>query len=110
MKGFKCDIETTSIENKAFEKLLYTGKYLQLEIQSLKIGEELGLSTLEFNDRYVQFASGIGKCIVAGNVYEVKKGESVFIPAGSKYNVINVSDEHHLKFYVLNSPPSLPAQ
>lgn len=105
MKGFKCDIETLSLENRHFEKVLYTGKFLQLEIFSLKIGEELGLDTREENDRFFRFESGIGKCIVGANVFEVEAGEAVLVSAGCKCNVINVSDEHHLLFYALNSPP-----
>lgn len=103
MKGFKCDIQTLSVENEQFEMALYTGNYMQLEIVSLKIGEELGLKTLDESDQFFRFESGIGKCIVAGNVYEVKEGEAIFVPAGAKNNVINVSDDHHLKFFVLKS-------
>lgn len=108
MKGFKCEIINLTLENSKYEKVLYTGNFLQLEIMSLKIGEELGLGIHENNDRFFQFEFGIGKCIIASNVVEVKAGESLIVPSGVQYNIINVSDEHHLRFFVLNSPPYQP--
>lgn len=108
MKGFKFEIANLSLKNCEFEKVLYTSSFLQLEILCLKIGEELGLGIHQHSDRFFSFESGIGKCIIAANVFEVKAGESIIVPAGVTYNVINVSDEHHLRFFSLNSPPSQP--
>jgi mannose-6-phosphate isomerase-like protein (cupin superfamily) len=106
MKGYKCDIAKLSLENTEFEKVLYTSNFLQLEVLSIRIGEELGLGKQEKSDRFFKFEYGIGKCIVEANVFEVKAGDIIIVPAGAKYNVINVSDEHHLRFFALNAPPN----
>lgn len=107
MKGFKSNIKSLTIENRLFEKVLYSSSSLQLELISLKIGEEIGIQKDEISDHFFQFEKGIGKCIIDANVFEVEAGFAVLVPKGLKYNIINVSDEHHLNFFAISSPISI---
>ena len=106
MKGFKSNIEKRTLENNNFRKVLYTAKYSQLVIMSLKPKEEIGMETHEKNDQFFRFESGQGKCIIDGNDYEVTDGDAVIVPAGAKHNVINISDTKALKLYTIYSPPN----
>lgn len=104
MKGFSTDIETTTLENEHFRKVLYTSKHMQLVLMSLKPGEEIGLETHHDNDQFFRFEGGNGKCIIDGNEYEVKDGDAIIIPAGAKHNVIS-SGTTSLKMYTIYAPP-----
>jgi mannose-6-phosphate isomerase-like protein (cupin superfamily) len=106
MKGFKSNIEKETLGNSSFRKVLYTAKYSQLVLMSLKPKEEIGMETHEKNDQFFRFESGQGKCIIDGNEYEVTDGDAVIVPAGAKHNVINISDSKALKLYTIYSPPN----
>ena len=106
MKGFKSNIEKETLGNSSFRKVLYTAKYSQLVLMSLKPKEEIGMETHEKNDQFFRFESGHGKCIIDGNEYAITNGDVVIVPAGAKHNVINISDAKALKLYTIYSPPN----
>jgi mannose-6-phosphate isomerase-like protein (cupin superfamily) len=106
MKGFKNNIETDTIENNNFRKVLYTGKNLQLVLMSLKAGEAIGEETHQDIDQFFRFESGSGKCIIDGTEYLVEEGDAVVVPSGAKHNVINMHSSKELKMYTLYGPPN----
>ena len=89
-----------------FEKVLYTGKHLQLVLMSLKAGEDIGEETHPDTDQFFRFESGSGKCIIDGTEYLVKNGDAIVIPAGAKHNVINTDTRSELKIYTIYGPPN----
>lgn len=105
MKGFSIDIEKATLENNNFRKVLYTSKFSQLVLMSLKPGEEIGTEVHEKNDQFFRFEKGQGKCIINGYEYKVGKGSAVIVPAGAKHNVINTLKTSPLKLYTIYSPP-----
>lgn len=105
MKGFSTNIEKATLENNYFRKVLYTSKYSQLVLMSLKPGEDIGMEVHEKNDQFFRFEEGQGKYIINGNEYEVGNGSAVVVPAGAQHNVINTLKTGSLKFYVIYSPP-----
>ena len=106
MKGFKNSIENETLDNDNFRKVLYTSKYSQIVLMSLLPNEEIGMETHEKNDQFFRFESGVGKCVIDGNEYEIKDGDAVIVPAGAKHNVINTSETKALKLYTIYSPPN----
>jgi len=66
-KGYNDNIERLTLENENFRKVLYTGKYSQLVLMSLKPKEEIGLEAHRDNDQFFRFEKGQGKCIIDGN-------------------------------------------
>lgn len=104
MKGFTTDIEKDTLENKNFRKVLYSSKYSQLVLMSLKPNEEIGMEVHLENDQFFRFEKGQGKCIIDGNEYDVSDGVAVVVPAGAKHNIINTSDTEELKTYTIYSP------
>ncbi len=105
MKGFKAGIERDAIKNKNFRKVLYTSKHLQLVLMSLKGGEDIGEETHLENDQFFRFEKGTGKCMIDGNIYKVKDGDVLIVPAGAKHNIINADKKKELKMYTLYAPP-----
>ncbi len=104
MKGFHIDIETETVQNTNFRKVLYTGKNSQLVLMALKPLEEIGLEIHEENDQFFRFEAGQGKCIIDGNEYEVSDGIALVVPAGAEHNTINTSQTEELKLYTIYSP------
>ena len=104
MKGYISNIEKGTLENDNFRQVLYTGKYSQLVLMSLKSKEEIGMEVHPDNDQFFRFEQGIGKVIIDGNEYEVKDGFAVIVPAGAQHNVINTSQTEALKLYTIYSP------
>ncbi|MCX6295436.1 MAG: cupin domain-containing protein [Bacteroidetes bacterium] len=104
MKGFKANIEKDALQNTNFRKVLYTAKYCQLVLMSLKPLEEIGEEIHEKNDQFFRFESGKGKVIIDSIEYIVNDGDVVVIPAGAKHNVINTDNTNALKMYTIYSP------
>lgn len=104
MKGFNSNIEKDTWENNNFRKVLYTGKYSQLVLMSLRPREEIGLEVHEKNDQFFRFERGGGLCVIDGQEYEVGDGSAIVVPAGAQHNVINTSDTDELKLYTIYSP------
>jgi len=104
MKGFFTDIETQTLENTNFRKVLYTSKHSQLVLMSLLPKEEIGMEVHPDNDQFFRFETGMGKCIIDGNEYSVKDGSAIIVPAGAQHNVINMSETEPLRFYTIYSP------
>ena len=102
--GYHTTIETLTVENTDFRKVLYTGEQSQLVLMSLLPGEEIGLETHSENDQFFRFEGGTGKVFINGNEYIVVDGDAVIIPAGAEHNVVNTSDSENLQMYTIYSP------
>jgi Mannose-6-phosphate isomerase len=104
-KGFAADIETDTLKNTDFRRVLYTGKYSQLVLMCLKAGEEIGSEVHDDIDQFFRFEEGEGKVVIDGVSHAVKDGSAVVVPAGAEHNVINTSKTADLKLYTIYSPP-----
>ncbi len=104
-KGFMADIEKATVENTDFRRVLYTGKFSQLVLMSLKPGEEIGAEVHDDVDQFFRFEEGEGKVIIDNTEYTVKDGSAVVVPSGANHNVINTSKTANLKLYTIYSPP-----
>lgn len=104
MKGFIQNIENLTEENSNFRKVLYTGKYSQLVLMSLKPMEEIGMEVHKDTDQFFRVDLGKGKVILDGVETIAENGFAILIPAGTQHNVINTSETEDLKLYTIYSP------
>lgn len=104
MKGYFGEIESLTLENDNFRKVLYTGPHSQLVLMSLKPNEEIGMEIHEENDQFLRFENGQGRVTIDGNIYDVQDGSAIVVPAGANHNVENTSDSEDLKLYTIYSP------
>lgn len=104
MKGFFSNIEKDVLENENYRRALYTSKYSQLVLMSLKPKEEIGMEVHPENDQFFRVEKGAGKCLIDGNEYDLEDGSAVIVPSGARHNVINTSETEELKLYTIYSP------
>lgn len=104
-KGFSADIESETLKNSDFRRVLYTGKFSQLVLMNLKPGEEIGEEVHDTIDQFFRFEEGEGIVTVDDMQYKVKDGSAVIVPSGAKHNCINTSKTADLKLYTIYSPP-----
>ena len=104
MKGYVTNIEKDTLENKHFRRVLYTAKNTQLVLMNLRPKEEIGLETHDL-DQFIRVEAGHGVAILDDVAHRISDGSAVVIPAGTKHNVVNDSDNEELQLYTLYSPP-----
>jgi len=104
MKGYVANIEEMSGENNNFRRVLYTARYSQLVIMSLKPGEDIGEEVHDL-DQFLRIEQGEGMAVLNGIEHKLQDGFAVVVPAGVKHNIINTSQEA-MKLYTVYSPPN----
>jgi mannose-6-phosphate isomerase-like protein (cupin superfamily) len=105
LKGYQANIEKDTLKNTDFRRVLYTGKYSQLVLMSLKPGEEIGEEIHGNIDQFFRFEEGEGVVVIDHVKHVVGDGVAVIVPAGALHNVINTSKRESLKLYTIYSPP-----
>lgn len=105
MKGYVVNIEKVSLQNEDFRKVLYTAKNCQLVVMSLKPGEDIGEEVHQL-DQFIRCEMGQGEAFLDDISYAISDGFAVIVPAGTKHNIINVSQDKPLKLYTVYSPPN----
>jgi len=102
-------IEELTLNNNFFRQVLFTGKYTQLVIMSLRAGEEIGDEVHNEVDQFFRIEKGTAKFVLNETEEHLAvDGDAVVIPAGTFHNVINNSQTEELKLYTLYSPPNHP--
>ena len=110
---FYGNIEKLSLNETNYRNVLYTtpDEKLQLVTMSLKPNEEIGTET-HSADQFIRVESGVGKVIVTANGIseskELSDGIAIIIPGGTVHNIINVSNDKHLKLYTIYTPANHP--
>lgn len=103
--SYHIDIERETLENDNYRKVLYTTDQQQLVLMSLKPEEEIGEENHPDTTQFIRIEAGNGKAIMNDKEVDLKDGMSVVVPAGTKHNIINTSEDEPLKLYTIYSPP-----
>lgn len=102
--GFIINLEDATSENSDFRRVLYTAKHSQLVLMSIEPEDEIG-EEVHGLDQFIRVESGEGKVILDGAEHPIGDGDGVVIPAGTRHNIINTSQDVALKLYTIYSPP-----
>ena len=105
---FKGNIETLTLSNNYYRKVIDTTKTLQLVLMSLRPGEEIGEEVHKNITQFFRIENGHGLAVVGGCKYRLKDGDFVVVPPGTKHNIVNTSHTEDLKLYTIYSPPHHP--
>jgi mannose-6-phosphate isomerase-like protein (cupin superfamily) len=104
MKGFADDIESLTLANTDFRRVLYTGHNLQLVLMTLKPGEEIGAEVHEDRDQFFRIEEGTGRITIDGVAHMVRADDAVIVPQGARHNV-ECTGSGPLKLYTIYGPP-----
>jgi mannose-6-phosphate isomerase-like protein (cupin superfamily) len=104
MKGYVHDLEDMAVRNQDFRQVLYTAKFSQLVVMSLKPGEDIGEEVHKL-DQFFRVEQGSGQAVINGVSKPIASGFAVIVPAGARHNIVNTGKEA-LKLYTLYSPPN----
>ncbi len=108
MTGYFGAIEKLALENDYFRQVLFTGKYAQLVVMSLKAGEEIGNEVHPDVDQFFRIEQGEATFVLNDSEKHVARdGDAVIVPAGAYHNVINTG-RRAMKLYTVYSPPNHP--
>ena len=102
-QGIVLDIETETVDNNNFRKVLYTGEHSQLVLMS--VDTDIGEEVHETIDQFFRIDAGEGIVVISGVEHDIKNGSAFIIPAGTKHNIIN-KGKAPLKLYSIYSPPN----
>ena len=69
------NVEQSAFENNNFRKVLFTNKYSQVVLMSLRPGEDIGREVHEDVDQVLVFVKGAGRAAVAGKTHDIRAGE-----------------------------------
>lgn len=105
MKPYHSNIEKDTLENDNFRKVVWTGKYLQVVLMTLKPGEDIGVEVHDNVDQFFRVESGEGKAVINGEEFILEDGVSIVVPAGVEHNLINIGSEP-MRLYTIYTPPN----
>jgi mannose-6-phosphate isomerase-like protein (cupin superfamily) len=97
------NLETDTIENNNFRKVLNTTDKSQLVVMSLLPYEDIGEEVHEV-DQFIKIEQGKGKTVLNGEETLIEEGFAVVIPAGTRHNIINTQNKP-MKLYTVYTPP-----
>jgi mannose-6-phosphate isomerase-like protein (cupin superfamily) len=105
MTGYLGNIEQLTLANTYFRQVLYTGQHAQLVLMCLQPNEDIGEEVHEVVDQFLRIEEGEGKAVLNGEEHPLHAGDALIVPAGTRHNVINLSQDKPLKLYTVYSPP-----
>src|SRR5690349_11625193 len=103
------DLERATLENPAYRRVAWSGRYLQLTLMSIPPGEDIGLEAHPETDQFLRLDAGRGRVQMGPTKdqldfdQEVEDGWAIFVPAGTWHNVTNIGEET-LQLYAVYAP------
>lgn len=103
------DIEAATLENENYRTVVWTGKYLQVTLMSIPVGESIGLEAHPQTDQFLRLEAGRGRCVMGPAEdqldfeQDVQDDWTVQVPAGVWHDIINTGDEP-MKLYAIYAP------
>lgn len=102
---FAVHLEKSSLDNKAYRKVINTNEQQQLVLMYLKAGVEIG-DEVHQSSQFIRLEKGKAQAIITTKegkmTYEMNDGDSITIGKGTQHNIIAISDAN---LYTVYSPP-----
>lgn len=106
---FSINIETETVNNENYRKVLNTTKNQQLVVMNLKPLEDIPMEIHKDHDQFIRIEEGNAEAEYINNSETLKikltSGSAIMIPAGTPHHIINISSTDNLKLYSIYSPP-----
>ena len=107
---FVVNIEEVTKQNTTFRTALWTGKYLQVTVMCIPVGESIGLEIHTDVDQFIRIEEGCALVQMGEDrkyvecQRKVDNQYAIVIPAGTWHNIINTGNVP-LKVYSIYAPP-----
>jgi mannose-6-phosphate isomerase-like protein (cupin superfamily) len=101
---FQGNIKKAARANADFRRVIATGPHSQLVAMSIPPKEDIGSEVHAGTDQMLFIVGGAGKAVVNNEAVEVAENDVVFVPAGSRHNLINTGQED-LRLFTIYAPP-----
>ena len=104
------NIDRATERNRAFRRVIWTGRHLQLVLMSLAPGEDIGLQVHPSTDQFtrIEEPNGVVQMADRRNQFTFKRrvgeDDAILIPAGKWHNLRNTGRKP-LKLYTIYAPP-----
>lgn len=103
------DIESATKENASYRSVAWSGRYLQVTLMSIPVGEDIGLEAHPETDQFLRLDAGEGR-VQMGPAKDkltfekdVSDGWCVLVPAGTWHNITNTGSEP-MQLYAVYAP------
>lgn len=103
-----------AVQNTNYRAEIWTGCYVQMTLMCIPVCSDIGVEIHEDTDQLIRIEQGMA-LIKMGNCKgrldfqkEACKGDTIFVPAGTWHNVINIG-RMPLKVSSVYAPPHHPA-
>ncbi|WP_421617924.1 cupin domain-containing protein [Brevibacillus sp. TJ4] len=112
-RPFVVNIHQASEQNNNYRTALWTGKYLQVTLMSIRVGEDIGLEVHPTTDQFIRIEQGQGLVQMGDSRHNLDfqvmayEDYAILIPAGKWHNVTNTGNRP-LKVSVIYAPPEHP--
>lgn len=107
------NIDQAAKQNKTYRTALWTGKYFQVTLMSINVGDDIGLEVHPTTDQFIRIEEGQGLVQMGDRKDQLDfqatgyDDYAIMIPAGKWHNVTNTGNTP-LKIYVIYAPPEHP--
>ncbi|MGA4507997.1 cupin domain-containing protein [Propionibacteriaceae bacterium G1746] len=103
------NLEHATVNNHTYRTVAWSGRYLQLTLMSIPVGDDIGLEEHPETDQFLRVDAGRGRVQIGPSQdnldfeREVGDGDCILVPAGTWHNVTNIGDEP-LQLYTVYAP------
>lgn len=112
-KPYVVNIKGSSSMNSNYRTTIWTGKYLQVTLMSIDVGDDIGLEVHQDHDQFLRIEDGAGIVQIGKKKDEltfqkyVHQNDAIMVPAGMWHNITNIGHTP-LKLYSIYAPPEHP--
>lgn len=112
-RPFVVNIDQATKQNNNYRTALWTGKYFQVTLMSINVGEDIGLEVHPTTDQFIRIEEGQGLVQMGDSRdkldFQVMAYDdyAIMVPAGKWHNLTNTGNRP-LKVYVIYAPPEHP--
>ena len=103
-KGYSTGIEKLTLKNTAWRRVLYTDKFQQLVVMSLKPGQVIDLEKHD-GSQFIRVEKGRGVATIGGDRFNLRDGKVIVIPPKTMHEIKNTSKTENMKVYTIYTPP-----